>query len=666
MIQFTEAQIKDFRSRGEAKDAMVAWLRKDTHLVREHQLVIPQTGIATWELFYFCPDCSVHLTFDIDKPEDYECPHCHKVFHGEPYRGAWWRQVNTVNFVGAYHLGLLYLLTEDHTYALRAKEILLGYAKVYPSYQIHGDIPYNNPGKANAQTLCEAIFLRNFACCYDLIEDTLTEEEKRLVKENLFRPGSEVLMKYRKNHLHNHEVIVDSSLGVLALILDDKKMRDFALYEKYGLYYQLEHGMLDDGSWFECSTCYHFFAVQNFFDWEQFALNTPYGNIQHPNYRKMILFALHLLKPDYTFPLLNDSQLHQGNLNAYGLFEFAYAQFKDDQLLRVLHIIYQTSSRCDLQSFFYGVRNLPLGAAELSLSDYHDDTGSGLTVLHQSRDQYLVFRHGPFGGEHDHYDRLGISYACEGQPVSEDMGTTGYGAILHYDYYKNTGTHNTVMLDEENQAPSRGRVLRYEPSPSGTLVDAQVNWDGSYQVPDSFTIRQWSENAYRGAKIRRQLLFTDAYLADVIVVSCPEERKIDNVFHFGGTRISGVPEGATEIQMESVLSKKKPFSHLSDVTRFSFDQMMETRFAVGDVQTELYSFLPDGETVYAQGLDNPSTRKIPFFVERKRGTTALFVHVLSSHKGTTPLIDEVSVRFHGRDVIIIVDGASHRFEGYCL
>jgi hypothetical protein len=40
--------------------------------------------------------------------------------------------------------------------------------------------------------------------------------------------------------------------------------------------------------------------------------------------------------------------------------------------------------------------------------------------------------------------------------------------------------------------------------------------------------------------------------------------------------------------------------------------------------------------------------------------------VLSSHKGTTPLIDEVSVRFHGRDVIIIVDGASHRFEGYCL
>ena len=49
------------------------------------------------------------------------------------------------------------------------------------------------------------------------------------------------------------------------------------------------------------------------------------------------------------------------------------------------------------------------------MEDYHDETGSGLTVLHRKNDQYLLVKHGPFGGEHDHYDKLEFSYACEGK-----------------------------------------------------------------------------------------------------------------------------------------------------------------------------------------------------------------------------------------------------------
>ena len=641
------------------------WLLADTKLVREHRLVVPQTGCATWELFFFCPDCSVHLDFDIDSPKEYVCPVCHHTFCGEPYEGAWWRQVNTVNYVGAYHLGLLYQLSGDIRYAGRAKDILLAYAAVYPGYEIHGGIPYNNPGKANAQTLCEAIFLRNFACCYDLIEDALSQEEKRIVKENLFRPGSKVLVKYRKNHLHNHEVIVDSSLGVLGLILEDEKLIDFALYQPYGLYYQLEHGMLADGSWFECSTCYHFFAVQNFFDWEKFAIHTRYGNIHHPNYRKMILFALQILKPDYTFPLLNDSQKHQGSLNAYGLFEFAYAQFRDEKFLQVLHLVYDAEPRCNLESFFYGVRVLPSEREKLVLSDYHDDSGSGLTVLHRTRNQYLVFRHGPFGGEHDHYDRLSISYCCENEPVSEDMGTTGYGAFLHYDYYKNTGTHNTIVVNEENQAPSRGRVLRYEKLPLGTLVDAQVDWDGTYRMPDSFTITQWNDAAYAKVRIRRQILFSDDCLIDVIAVTSPEVRQIDNVFHFGGQRVSDIPDQAVAVFDMKQVSSKKPFSHLRDAVSFKFKDVLETQFCINGVRTELYSYLPSGTYVYAQGLDNPSTRRIPFFLERQQGSKAVFVHVLSSHKGKGKLVKNVHIIYREPMVIVEVNGTSYPFEGFC-
>ncbi|WP_155816691.1 hypothetical protein [Sphaerochaeta pleomorpha] len=42
--------------------------------------------------------------------------------------------------------------------------------------------------------------------------------------------------------------------------------------------------------------------------------------------------------------------------------------------------------------------------------------------------------------------------------MSEDRGTTGYGASLPYGYYKHNGTLNTVVIDEENQPPSRAKV----------------------------------------------------------------------------------------------------------------------------------------------------------------------------------------------------------------
>ena len=71
MIQFTEEQILDFRNRGSETQAMIDWLLKETKLLREHELVIPKTGCATWQLYYFCPDCSVKLEFDLDSPKQY-------------------------------------------------------------------------------------------------------------------------------------------------------------------------------------------------------------------------------------------------------------------------------------------------------------------------------------------------------------------------------------------------------------------------------------------------------------------------------------------------------------------------------------------------------------------------------------------------------------------
>ena len=49
---------------------------------------------------------------------------------------------------------------------------------------------------------------------------------------------------------------------------------------------------------------------------------------------------------------------------------------------------------------------------------------------------------------------LDISYEAFGKRITPDLGTTGYGALMHYDYYKNTGSHNTVNIEGNNQAPA--------------------------------------------------------------------------------------------------------------------------------------------------------------------------------------------------------------------
>ncbi len=114
-----------------------------------------------------------------------------------------------------------------------------------------------------------------------------------------------------------------------------------------------------------------------------------------------------------------------------------------------------------MEAFIYGVDELP-PCSHLS-KNYHVKEGlSGNTFLRGSNGRYLLFKHDSYGGEHDHYDRLDISYLAYGKRIAPDLGTTGYGALLHYDYYKNTGSHNTVMIGEENQAPVNAVLKRYE------------------------------------------------------------------------------------------------------------------------------------------------------------------------------------------------------------
>ncbi|GAB7218327.1 heparinase II/III domain-containing protein [Vibrio comitans] len=531
MLQFSESEIQAIKKR--ASVSMIETLKNNNDVVLNHDTLVPETGIATWNLYYFCPEHGVRLTWDRYEPKSHCCPVDGKEFTGEPYDGAWWRWLNGLNAKACYDLGLLWQLTGDNLYLDKVIGILLEYAKYYPDYEEHGGIPYNGPGKANAQTLCEANCHLDFARGYDFVKDQLSKEQQQYVEDRLLREGAEFLMKYRTAQLHNHEMKINATVGVIGLILDEQSYIDFALNTEYGIHYQLDHGCTSEGMWFEGSIHYHYYALQALLNFEKMACNTPYSVSSNANFLKMLKFPLSLVLNNEEFPRLNDSIDGQQKLTHAHLFEFAQRQYPCELFARTLASIYQNISRDNIDALLYGVDELPT-AKPLACHTVHAKE-AGITLEFDAKNNNAVlFKHAPYGGEHDHYDRLGIILTRQGKEILPDLGTTGYGVELHYGYYKNTATHNTLVVNQHNQSPINPQLNHYLQDEKLTVIDAQVDWTQEEASVDSHTIVQWNSKSYQDIKYRRVLIWLDNLLVELHKIENPHQQQLDLTYHVRG------------------------------------------------------------------------------------------------------------------------------------
>ena len=403
MVSFSVDALRRLRTKLDKDDSVLKPLREHCRSIARIGVRIPTSGAATWGHYFSCPEDGARLKFDYACDRDFICPVCGRTYNGEPYLGAWWRAVNGVNTGVAYCSALLWALRGEEEFFRIGAGIVLGYADNYPNYEEHGDIPYNKPGRMNSQIICEAECLKELAIAYDMIADRLSKPERDHIQNDLLFPGAELLKKNRTDQLHNHEVIVNAALGVIGLVTQRKDFLDFALNSRYGLIYQLEHGVLEDGMWFESTLHYHFFALLAFMSYEKIARGTPYSLLGRDEYKRMYKLPLKLLEPCFDIPRLGDGGSGRYLRQFVNHYEFMYSVYGERDFAAILNKIYERWPREGLEPLFYGKEKIE--KAELMLEDYHNDTGSGLTILRGSdKRQYLLFRHGRYGGEHDHYD----------------------------------------------------------------------------------------------------------------------------------------------------------------------------------------------------------------------------------------------------------------------
>lgn len=630
MKQFTQSQILNARSK--VTPDVISALIASNRDVLENDVLVPETGCATWNHYFFCPEHSVRLSWDRHSPNKHRCPVDGAVFTGEPYYGAWWRWLNGLNAKASYELGILWLLTKEQRYLDKVIAILLQYAKYYPDYQEHGGIPYNGPGKANAQTLCEANCHADFVRGFDIVSSQLTAEQYSYIAERLLRCAADFLMAHRCNQLHNHEVKISSTIGMIGAVLDDPRYLDFAVNSQYGLLYQLEHALLPSGLWFEGSLHYHYYALQGFFSFEKFAQGTAFSLLDTPFYKKMLSLPLNLLMPDMTLPKVNDCVNGQERITQTDLYEFAWYYYQEPQFGKLLSTLYQSIPRNNIDALFYGA-DLPSEILTPPSKNLHDPD-SGFTIIRNRPGRAVCIKHGPYGGEHDHYDRLNLIVFNDYKPIIPDLGTTGYGAPMHYGYYKNTFSHNTLCVNGLNQPPANPRILSYDEKADATTLVTEVNWKDVPVLPDSKIRVEWDQNAYQDILFRRYVTVTENLLIDVLETENPHFQCLDSVYHITGIS----PEISTSGEFRIC------YPYVKQATEQPLQGQNTTVYNVGNPLSVTCFSTNKSTLIKAKGPDNPSTSLIDYLLLRSREKHVVHIFVTDfSGRGNIDIIKDGNV-----------------------
>ncbi|MCZ8516580.1 heparinase II/III family protein [Paenibacillus filicis] len=646
-----------------------------------------------WTHYYYCSYDGARLRFDWSRPGLHECPVCVKEWAGEPFDGAWVTLAHSQLGSGMKDLAVYSLVAQDPVAVTRVREVLLAYATYYEGYKVHGNIPYNGPGKLFAQTLDEAHWIIDLCYAYRLIDSHLTDEERHLIQSGLLRPCAAFLISHKEHQLHNHAMLITSAISMLGFLLDDKMIHRAGLEGAYGLLDQLSRGVLDDGMWYEGNFQYHFYGYHSLLQYCILVEGTQWDLLDHPVLKRMFDLPLSYLLPDGTLPNLNDASYAMSVASLAPYYEMAYAWYKDAKYGELLRLAYgrgfdrsassaatrvrdlqtlemvagetageaaegtandaeaarvlattagpmqyfafEPVERSSMEALWFGeeLGREPITdeLTKLMTADYTSDI-SGLTKLVNRSGWHLLVKHSTFGGEHDHMDRLGLSFGVGSVPLFIDPGTTAYGVPAHYGWFKRTYSHNTICLNGKDQPPADGQLLQYRQEPWGDWVETTVNWYGDgYRMKGSIILPKemcpWDDEVYRGASVRRVNALTDRVLLDIVKVTVPAEREIDLLYHMSG---SLEDDGPWQPYDAPVSALSQEWLHGKQSKRHENVESLGWRMKEGRLLQASWCSEPS-ELITARTPDNPPSGSRQTLIHRVQGTAAAEREVLFIH-----------------------------------
>ena len=446
-----------------AADPMQAWAKTGRDALLKSAdawLTLPvdmPTGEGAWSGFYVCAS-GPSLTYDSTKPKAHLCKVEGKVYTGEPYDGCWRTRRYGELARAARTLGLAWRLTGKSAYAKRAASILLGFSRVYLSHKIHDNrwgsaaqtaTPSKSAGRLLSQTLSESSWLIPVLAAYDAVATSgqLSQAQRADIEHNLLRPAV-ALIQSNDAGKSNWQAWHNAAIGAAGYCLGEPAWVTAALSGKSGFAYHMKASMLSDGFWYEGSIGYHLYTLSAY-RWLALAARHTGQDLYKAGLLKMVRAPLLMALPDLSFPKLNDGGTG-GVWSMHGALEAAAAFSTDKDVRAVLHTLYtvQKRSRSSEEALLLGA-NLGATSSGYTLTPYNY-TATGYAVLRGgdgATSTYVGLDYGPHGSWHGHFDKLQLLLYGAGALQLPDMGTTAYRLPYHAGFFKQTLSHNTVMLD---------------------------------------------------------------------------------------------------------------------------------------------------------------------------------------------------------------------------
>ncbi|WP_349568361.1 alginate lyase family protein [Azotobacter salinestris] len=576
------------------------------------------------------------------------------------------------NYMALYGAGLLYRVTGDAAYADYARRLLLEYAKLYPTLGPHPAASGDSPGRLFWQSLNDSVWLVYAVQGYDAIRDTLSDEDRRTIDEQVFRPMATFLSEGQPQVfelIHNHATWACAAVGMTGYVLRDNELVARALNGldksgRTGFLRQVEQLFSPDGYYTE-GPYYQRYALLPFVVFAQaIEANEPARKIFA--YRDGVLLeairsTVQLTQGGYFFPLndaLRDKSLKTDEL--YQAIAIGYAATRDPAFLSVA----QWQGRTTLTpEGLLVARDLAAGKAQpfpfasrLFRDGPAGDRG-GVAVLRagpDERDQTLVVKNSAQGMGHGHFDKLGWMLYDDGAAVVTDYGAARFLNVESKDggrylkenqsWARQTVAHNTLVVNETSHFDGQWKV-------GETIAPRQLFFsaDGPTRVSTAEV-----EGAYPGVRFRRSLAqveidgLASPVVVDLLRVQGSQPARYDRPLHYAGhITEAGFPLQSNPAE-RPVLGKANGYQHLWVDATGTPEAGNATLTWLNGERFYTYRLLPAAGTqiiLAESGAHDPhfNLRREPVLIERlENATDATFVAVLEPHGRYDPAAETVT------------------------
>jgi hypothetical protein len=207
-----------------------------------------------------------------------------------------------------------------------------------------------------SQTLSEAKWLVPLAFGYDLVRDTMPEEERRRFETDVLRNAAAVI---RRNDAgkSNWQSWHNAAFLAVGLITGDQELANLAVNGPSGFRFQLRESITPDGPWYEGSWGYHFFALDPLLLTAEMAERGGITVPERSSLKRMLDAPLQCVFPDGTLPSFNDSGGSSTLDRQARYYEIAYRQYRDPKYLAILN-----GAERGPEALLWGAETLPAGA----------------------------------------------------------------------------------------------------------------------------------------------------------------------------------------------------------------------------------------------------------------------------------------------------------------